>query len=346
MPWLKKNLTLVVSGVIALALLGFAGFFLYSKLTGESEVSGQLTAQTEELDRLSKLNPHPGTEKVNNIDAAKRQDKELKDFLAEARKTFLPLSYPTGIDSGQFRLLMDTTFDELHRSAQASGVKLTAGYAFTFASQKSQMNFEPNVLEPLVIALSDIREVCQMLFRAKVLTLDGIRRVPIMTQDTPGSGPAADIWNKKPFTNDLAISTPYEFTFHSFTPELAAVLEELYSSPHCFIVKNVVVDTAPSQLLQAEAAPVLPAAIPMSPGFGGMDMRMRMRYGLLMQPTPQAAPTPTPARGGLTPMVDEKPFRVIMWVEALRLKEVKEGAPPAREPRAPRPIPEAASASN
>jgi len=348
MPWLKRNLLLVAGGVVALALLGFAGYFLWAKIQAESEVTDQLTAQTDELQRLKDLNPHPGNEKVNNIEAAKKQEQQLQEFLAQAKTTFAPLNYPTGLDSGQFRLLLDTTIDELQRAAAASGVKIQPQYAFTFGDQKRQMNFDSAVLPSLVMALIDIREVSHILFRSKVLTLDGIRRVAVSSQDTPGLTPGAtDYWSKKPFTNDWAISTPYEFTFHCFTAELAAVLEGLYSHPHCFIVKNLVVDTAPTQLLEKEPTQIMPAApMAMAPG---MDFRMMMRYGLLRGPygmaQPQVAAPPTPAptaRGGLTPMLDEKPFRVIMWVDSLRLKEIEE-TKPVSAPTPPSPPVEAAS---
>ena len=49
MDWLKKNLFLVTGGSVAFGLLGFALFFLFTRKQAVDEVSGQLTAQTEEL---------------------------------------------------------------------------------------------------------------------------------------------------------------------------------------------------------------------------------------------------------------------------------------------------------
>ena len=52
MKWLKKNLALVVGGVVALGLLGFAIVFLLAKKQAGEEVTTQLNEQTEELKKL------------------------------------------------------------------------------------------------------------------------------------------------------------------------------------------------------------------------------------------------------------------------------------------------------
>jgi hypothetical protein len=208
---------------------------------------------------------------------------------------------------------------------------------FTFANQKPLMAFDADTIEPLAMMLTDIKAICRIVFDAKVLTLDGIRRVAVATQDTPpATGGTGDYWYRKPATNDLATTVPYEFTFHSFTPELAAVIEGLYRCPQCFMVKNVVVDTAPSSLMEKQAeqqaAPMLPG-----PG-GGMDLyRMLMmggRYRSRYMPPPPPAEQPTAATpgpgpgGGMRTVLDEHPFRVIMWVDVVRLKEPGASAAP------------------
>jgi hypothetical protein len=349
MPWLKRNLLLVVGGVIALGLLGFAGYFLYGKIQQESEVTQQLAEQTTALEDLAKKDPHPGSEKVNNIDAAKKQEQELKNWLTEARKMFAPPAYPQGLDGGQFKLLLDNTLSELKLAADRAGVKLPADYAFTFAPQRTLMFFEPPTIPPLSMALMDIKAISMILFEAKVLTLDGIRRSAIASQDQANASTgASEYWTKKAFTNDLAIVVPYEFTFHAFTAELSAVLEKLYSVPHCFIVKNVVSDPTPSTLMEKTETPEAaqgPLMAPV-PGMTMSQMMMMMRYGRRgrygLPSAVEAAPPPVAVaapKAGLSPMLDEKPLRIILWVDVVRLKEPgKEGRPSVRA-RAPRPAP-------
>lgn len=341
MDWIKKNLFLVVGSVVALALLGLAGFFLYSKYILESEVSANLQAQTEELDRLSRLRPHPGDRKVDNIKAAKDQDLELQQFAKQLRETFVPINSPTNLASGELKLLLDSALDDLQRSAQRAGVKTPANFAFGFSSQRTQVSFDQNVIKPLTFAIEEIRAMSKVLFDARILTLDSIRRVPIGSTDggamaslSAAMGPG-DTWPKKPSTNSLAILTPYEFTFHCFTPELASVLQGLAQNPHGFLIKNVQVDTVPSSLLETNSldSPAMPT--PML-GMGGMNPAMMARYGIgryggrPMAPPPEEAtqtgPTPT-RRGGLNIMLEEKPFRVVMWVDVLRLLDPNEAQP-------------------
>jgi len=329
MAWLKKNLLLVISGAVALILLGAAGFFLYLQISKERDVTDKLSAQSTELDRLTKIDPQPTPA---NIDVIRGREKDLLAFVAEARKSFVPLSYPSNLDSGQFKLLLDTAIDELRRAADQAGVKISPGYAFTFSGQKSMVSFEANTIRPMAMALADIRELCSTLFGAKVLALDNIRRISVAAGDTPGPNPGqSEYWTRKISTNDLAYLVPYEFTFHSFTSELGAVLQTLARSPHCFIVKSVVVDTTPSPLLVAtNADTATPTPAPLA---GGMNAAMMARYGLgryrgAPQPVVPDAPVgPTPVRrNGQEILLEEKPFRVVMWIDVVRLRDPNEGA--------------------
>lgn len=339
MPWLKRNLLLVIGGVVALGLLGFAGYFFYSKLQLEDAVKGQLDDQTKELERLMKLDPHPGTEKVNNIEAARKQEQDLQAFLAQAQKVFCKPDYPKGLGGGQFRLLLDNTLDDLRRSADRAGVKLPQDYGFTFSGQKTLMAFDQPTIEPLAMALMDIRNVAKILFEARVLSLDGIRRTGIATQDVPNPNTGiSEFWNRKPQTNDLDISTPYEFTFRCFTPELAAVLEGLYRSTNFYIVKNVATDTTlaagtePDPNAEGGGTGMTPSSM--------QQMMMMMRYGgrmggrTMMQPQMIAPVAPPPGSRGLPVLVDEKPFRTILWVDVVRLRDPNEAkAAKAAKPR-------------
>ena len=49
MNWLKRNLFLVAGGVVAVALLGFAVFFLLTRKTMVDEVTAELNTRAEPL---------------------------------------------------------------------------------------------------------------------------------------------------------------------------------------------------------------------------------------------------------------------------------------------------------
>jgi hypothetical protein len=337
MNWLKKNLFLVLGGLVALGMLGFAVYFLLIKKQAVDDVTAQLTTQTEELKNLATRDPHPNQE---NIEIAKKEQKKVADFLQSCRKFFVPVASFTNIDSAAFKDLLQTTISDMERNAEKSGVSLPARYDFTFSSQRKSVDFPPDTLVPLATQVSEIEAVCDVLFDARVHALTSLRRVPVSKDDTSVND---YLIGRKPTTNAVtgAVVTPYEVQFQGFTAELAAVLEGFYRSSNCFIVKNIdvqtnVVNTAsdaspngPSLFYPTAAPPIAPER-PMS----GAEL-MRQRYGLVpgsryrgRPPIEAPNPAPTtpgwfapPVRRGPETILDERPFKVTMYIETVRLLE-------------------------
>ena len=343
MDWIKKNLVLVVIGAVALGVLGFAGYFLWTKMQLSTQVTTELEEQDQKLQTLARMKPHPGKGKVDNIAIAKEQEQKLQEFAARARQMFAPVPYPTNLDSGSFGLLLADTVDSLQRRAVRSGTKIPDGYSFTFEAQKKALTFEPNTLVPLVRALTEVKAVAEILFDAKILELDRIRRVSVASQDTPSLGllgGTSDYWTRKPSTNDLAVTIPYEYTFRCFSSELQSVLEGLARSPHSFLLKNLVVDTGETNnvdLFDPNSGGGGEGNMPaMSP-----QMMMMMRYGMRggmrgmpAMPPPDAATQA--AQADAAKIVGEKPFRVTAGVDVVRLYDPHEvPAKGARGRRAP-----------
>jgi len=88
MDWIKRNLYFVIGAVVALALLGGAGWYLYSKLTLNDQKSEALNKAYEDLKRFNQQSPHPGNGPVDNIKAAKEQTVELRAFQDKVRTVF------------------------------------------------------------------------------------------------------------------------------------------------------------------------------------------------------------------------------------------------------------------
>jgi len=349
MSWLKKNLSLVVGGVVALGLLGFAIFFLFTSTRAADEVTAQLSAKTAELKDLTTHDPYPNQE---NIEAARKEQKKLAEFLQGTRKFFVPVSSFTNVDSAAFKDLLETTISHLENDAEKAGVNLPAKYDFTFAPQRKSLDFAADTLAPLAAQVTEIKGVCEVLFDARVHALTALRRLPVAKDD---QGATDYLLGKKAATNSVtgAILAPYEIQFQGFTAELAAVLEGFYRSSNCFIVRNLDVQTnivnatdssqtIPSYLPYYPPTTLAPGAVPSTPS---PEYLMRQRYGLgpgggryggmgpgsrYGQPPP-VAPTPTPTttpnvfapavRKGPETILDERPFKVTMYVEAVRLIE-------------------------
>ena len=70
--------------------------------------------------------------------------------------------------------------------------------------------------------LGEVKGICEVLFEAKVNSLDNLRRERVSADDS--KGPQTDYLGEKSVTNELAVLTPYEVTFRCFSSELAAVL--------------------------------------------------------------------------------------------------------------------------
>ncbi|MCP5521561.1 MAG: hypothetical protein H7A46_08440 [Verrucomicrobiales bacterium] len=308
MPWLKKNLTLVVAGLVALLLLGGSGYFLYTKMNRAGAVQAELNAQRTKLEQLSNQRPHPGNAKVDNVKNAKDQTEELKAQLAEFKQTFAPFDLSTNLSSGDFKSRLLETLEELERGALRSGIKLGSNFAFGFAGIKNKFSFEPEELAVHIEQLAHVQAIGQALIDARVLTIDSIKRPALPKKEeaaatttgfgrSPAPAPAAttttateelsqDHWKREPETTDVAVLYPYEVTFQAFTPELGRFLDALARGPHCIVPKNIAVDTASSSLLTTPMSPYQMygmgggAAAAFGGGGGGMDPGMAARYGM------------------------------------------------------------------
>jgi len=334
MNWLKRNLFLVAGGLVALGLLGFAIFFLVTKKQAVDEVTSQLNTQTEALKGLVNRDPHPNQE---NIEAARKEQKKLAEFIEHTRRFFVPVASYTNMDDSTFKGLLQTAIFDMEHDAEKAGVSLPAvpagKYDFTFKPQRQSVVFAPETLVPLAMEVAEIKSICDVLFDARINALTGLRRMPVAKED---DGTADYLVGRKPATNSVtgAVLAPYEIKFQGFSTELAAVLEGFYRSSNCFIVKNVDVqtnvvttatDSAPGYV-PSFLYPAGPSAAP-EPRISPMDM-MRRRYGLgpNSRYSPQPGPTPTPppvlqgapVRRGPETVLDEHPFTVTMYVEAVR----------------------------
>src|SRR6266705_1569999 len=243
MDWIKRNLYFVIGAVVALLLLGAAGYYLYSKLDLNNQKLESLNKSYEELKRLNQQPIHPGAGAVDNIKAAKEQTAELQGFQTKVRAAFEkipPIPDLPKITDRDFSFALTRTISTLRTDATNFGVALPPDYEFSFLAQSKKPSFPAGSIEPLSVQLGEIKAICDILFQAKINALDFLRRERVSSDDTAGS--ATDYIAEKSVTNEQAIISPYELTFRCFSPELASVLGNFASSAHGFIVKTVNVE--------------------------------------------------------------------------------------------------------
>ena len=315
MGWIKRNLFFTIGGVIALALLGAAAYYNFKSWRDNRDAMGQLQDAYQKLKQLYDENPAPGNDTVNNIQAAKDQEQQVRAWIAQAETHFEPvppIPNPTNgvITTEAFAGSLRKTIHDLQEEAKDLNVLLPEDYSFSFAAERQLVTFAPGSLDPLASHLGEVKVLCELLFSAKINALDGVQRE--IVSDNDATGPQSDYLSDKttPTPDNLATMTPYMFTFRCFSADLADVLSKLASSNHGFIVKGINVMPAGA----AAGQPGMQPGMPMQNGGGEPVWQPPVNMG-----TP--APVPGSPNGGLQTVLDEQLLRVTLAVEVVKLSK-------------------------
>lgn len=361
MKWLKQNVLLVVSGIVALGLLGFSGYFLWDKMEQKDGVTEQLNTATTELERLLNREVHPSEE---NIKAAKAEQKRLAAALDAVKSYFPSTGLTNALEGAEFKAFLENAIHDMTVDAERSGVTLPPKpFNFSFTAQRPLVNYAAGSIDPLTWQVMDIKALMSCLFQAKIHSLVSIRRASVSSDDPAGS---LDYVSKKMSTNAItsAVIAPYEVTFQCFSTELADALSRIARAPVTFVLTNVVVSPGTSAAQSAAAdgsTGQMPSAASRYGGMdpstaarygiggarGGMSSAMMSRYGLTpggqagaaAQPaapgaTPGSTTSPTPRTGPQT-VIDEKPLKVTITAHSMRIHPPR--VPEKSEKKTPRP---------
>lgn len=331
MSWIKRNLAFVISLAVAVALLIGGAVYLFSAQSEAEAASGELEAKKNEYDTLVKREPYPN---AKNIELAKAEQVRVAELKTESLATFSQYPAFSALDDASFKALLTRTIGELERSAERRGVKLPSGsgsgskYNFTFDTQRRELRLAPNTLQPLALALTDIREFTEILFASKIHSLVSIKRTPIGTNETAGTG---DILSKKVGTNSVVAAGihPYEVQFQCFSSELGEVLSRFVAASNAYVLKTINVERPSADGAEGSGETAQP-----NPAMG--MMALMSRYGLrpgmgTMPPATQPAATQPAASGKVGDVVlEQKPIKVTLGFEVVRL------APPPAATQAPK----------
>jgi hypothetical protein len=321
MGWIKRNMFFAVGVVVAIGLLGAAGFYDYLGWQHNQTALGMLTeiyTQLTEAVQVSPSHPSPGSGQTDNIKTAGEQERQLRQWISQTANYFQPIAPIPKPANGPlsdplFAGALHSNIVQLIREAGAAKVQLPPDFTFSFTAHMDRLTFSPGSLEPLSVQLGEVKTVSEILFAAGINALDGVQRLRVLPDDV--SGPTTDYLDDQTVTNDLALLAPYQVTFRGFSPEIARVLHGFAASSHGFIVKNINVQPAGSTgvrpaetgayALSDEA--VRAAAIAAYRAAGGMGG---------MTPAPAAA---QPGKGGLQTVLDDQLLRVTLTVEVVKL---------------------------
>lgn len=338
MDWIKRNLFFVIGAVIALLLLVGAGFYTWSAWQQKAKILEELNQKYADLKNLMNANPHPGSGKVDNIQAAKDQLKQVQGVIGELHRRFEPIpAIPEGgtnVTVQAFAARLARTLYDLQREATNAGVVLLQPkYEFSFKQQNQAVRFAPGSVGPLAVQLGEVKALSDLLIASRINSLESIQRERVSPDDLVGQ--QTDYIEKRSETNELAILTPYQITFRSFTPELAQVLCGFANSPHGIIIKSINVEPATASAFEAAVPPPVtyyapPVAAPVPtfpvPRYAAEESKaFAERYGTAGKfPTPApivAAPAPVmaaPVNTAPRTVLNEKQLKVTMLVHIVK----------------------------
>ena len=324
MAWIKRNILFLVGSLIALGLLGGAGYYLFTRNQLNNELKEKVDAAYADAESVTHQTPGPGDDKVDNIKAAKEQVAQMRALLAHQKNFFCPIApIPSSADSTnaisdqKFASALRDTINELQHDAANSSVQLPPRYDFSFSAIKSKIQFtdRANSLPQLAQQLGEIRAICDIVFRARVNSLDSLRRVRV----SPDDKEAPDYLELQPITNELAVIEPYEVVFRSFSGDLAGVLAGFANSTNGFRVKTVTVEPSAALMAGTTEVPTYVAPSVVAP----VRSLLSEEDGPSVRPAPAAsAPVYTPtvaARGGLPTVINEHPLKVTLMLELVKL---------------------------
>ena len=192
MDWIKRNLFFFIGTALAVGLLAAAGIYGFGSWQRNETASNSLNEAYKTLQTLNNENPSPGNDKVNNIQAAREQEQQLREWIQQAKQYFQPIPpipNPTNgvVTSEAFAAALRRTVDQLQHEADSASVTVPPQYNFSFEAERSLVKFTPGGLDSLAQQLGGVKEVCEILFSAKINSLDGLRRVRVSDDDARGS---------------------------------------------------------------------------------------------------------------------------------------------------------------
>lgn len=300
MAWIKRNLFFAIGGLVALLLLGAAGYYGFKSWRDNSSKMAQLEEAYTDLQNYLNKQPSPSDE---NIAAAKDQEGQLRKWVSNAREHFKPVppipNPPDGnVTTEQFAGSLRKTIQDLQLEATNANVGLPPDYSFSFAAERNLVTFAPGSLNPLAGHLGEIKAICEILFDAKINALDGIQRE--MISDNDATGPQSDYLAEKSQSSDLATITPYIITFRCFSADLGHVIAKMAATDYAFVIKGI-------NVMPAGGSPATMSGNPAAmtpPGFP------RENYPPAGQP---------PENEGLQTVLDEQLLQVTMAIEVVKL---------------------------
>lgn len=207
MGWVKRNLFFVIGGLLALGLMAAAGFYDWKCWQRNTTAYHNLNEIYNQIKELNSHKPSPGNDQINNIETARQQESDLRNWIRQSRNYFRPIAPIPSAASGPlsdtvFGDALHQTIDQLTHEAAAANVGVAPQAAsFSFDVLRDRVSFAPGSLNALATQLGEVKAICEVFFAAGVNELDGIQRARVSADDL--SGPQPDYLGELSMTNGL-----------------------------------------------------------------------------------------------------------------------------------------------
>ena len=297
MNWIKQNVGLVVGCVIALVLMGVAGWYMLTQIEKDTSITTELNSQRQLVRSLYDRDPHPGKDDLDNIGAVQKEQVRVQKLVMDPLESkFIGFEISTEPSISAFKEILENTLSDLQRQANYTGTSLPSvdqgSYGFSFDDIRPRIDLEEEALRPLTLQLLQISELAKVLFDAKIHGINAIKRLAVSendssssgggfammaTTDTSGGSSASSGENyiegqAKQHLDISAISMPYQISFQCFSSELGRVIDGFNASTRYFRIKWLAVEQSDSSSFS-------------SFGGGGMNPKsMESMYGLAPAP--------------------------------------------------------------
>jgi len=309
--WIKRNKFFAIALVLAMGMLGGAGYYGWQSWSRNAAALVRLNEIYANLRNLTDQKPSPGNETVDNVAAAQDQTRRLRVWNTQARNYFQPIEpipsagnrpIRAGGSTEEFSFALTRTLAQMQHDAAAASVTLSPDFPFSFTAERNLMTFAPGSLGPLAEQLGEAKAITGILYVAQINTLENLQRIRVSDDDNAGQ--QSDYIADSPETNDLAVLVPWQITFLAFSPEIAQVLDGFAASPHAIIVKGINVQPA--------EATVAAQMVPEYNGYGRYAATALPGRGIRVQGG-------RAGRGGLETVLDERLLRVTIEIEIVKL---------------------------
>jgi len=318
MAWIKRNLFFVISLVVGVCLIGAAGYFVYATFSANSDARDQYTGALNDYTQLQQKKPYPSPE---NIQLAKEDSVRVAALVTNLGKVFVNFPPAAAVaEPRQFINYLNTNLVELRAGASNANVALPSPeYDFTFADAVGVVSFNPASFRPWMEQVEEIRAILEVLYSARVNSLDILQRTPVAGEATG----TTDFLDVPGISNQVEVVSPYRIAFRGFSDEIAKVLKGFAESRHCFLIKDLRVESSRGVAQGAgfgQPAPMQQEQVnPFGPGAGRFPGRQNQGPG----PRPNMPGGPgtavAPAATGPVTILKPMPLFVTMRVDVVKL---------------------------